>query len=225
MINGTIPNAKAESERLPGVERRTEQLGRALRLEYLTVGWNIVEGVIAVTAGILAGSVALLAFGIDSFVESVSGSVMVWRLRAERSRRLSDAELDAIERRAHRLVAVSMFLLAAWIAFDAVQTLWQGDRPEFSTVGVVLTSISLAVMLWLARAKRRVARELGSRAMEADAFQTTACWWLSLAALVGIGLNGALGWWWADPVAGIVIAFLVVREGREAWEGKDECRR
>jgi divalent metal cation (Fe/Co/Zn/Cd) transporter len=206
-----------------GRSLRHEQISRALRLEYLTVGWNIVEGIIAVTAGILAGSVALLAFGIDSFVESASGSVMVWRLRAERASRLSDEKLDALEHRARRLVAGSLFLLAAWIIFDAGQTLWQRERPDFSPIGVALTGVSLAVMLWLARAKRRVARDLKSRAMEADAFQTTACWWLSLAALVGIGLNGALGWWWADPVAALVIAALVVKEGREAWEGEHEC--
>lgn len=202
---------------------RPEQIGRALRLEYLTVGWNIVEGVIAVTAGILAGSVALLGFGIDSFVESASGSVMIWRLRAERGGRLSDERLDAVEHRARRFVAVSLFLLAAWITFDATQTLWQRERPDFSPIGVALTSLSLAVMLWLAQAKRRVARELGSRAMEADAFQTTACWWLSLAALAGIGLNGLLGWWWADPLSGFVIAALVAKEGREAWKGEQEC--
>lgn len=206
-----------------GSGARREHVGRALRLEYLTVGWNVVEGVIAVTAGVLAGSVALLAFGIDSFVESASGSVMIWRLRAEQSGNVSDEKLDALEHRARKLVAVSLFLLAAWITFDAGQTLWQRERPHFSEIGVGLTSLSLAVMLWLARAKRRVARELGSRAMEADAFQTTACWWLSLAALVGIGLNGLLGWWWADPIAGAVIACLVVKEGREAWKGEQDC--
>jgi divalent metal cation (Fe/Co/Zn/Cd) transporter len=167
--------------------------------------------------------VALLGFGIDSFVESASGSVMIWRLKAERAHQLADEQLEVIEHRAGRLVAASLFLLAAWISFDAVETLWRKDRPEFSAVGVALTGLSLAVMLWLARAKRRVARELGSRAMEADAFQTTACWWLSLAALLGIGLNGALGWWWADPIAGLVIAGLVVKEGRQAWQGEREC--
>jgi divalent metal cation (Fe/Co/Zn/Cd) transporter len=120
-------------------------------------------------------------------------------------------------------VAASLFLLAAWIAVDAAQTLWRGDRPEFSAVGVALTAVSLVVMFWLARTKRCVARELGSRAMEADAFQTTACWWLSLAALTGIGMNGALGWWWADPMAGVVIAALVVKEGRDAWKGEQDC--
>ena len=205
------------------IDRRPEQISQALRLEYLTIGWNIVEGLIAVTAGVLAGSVALLGFGIDSFVESASGTAMVWRLRAERTGRLSDVQLDAVEHRARRLVAISLFLLAAWIVFDAGQSLWQRERPEFSAAGVALTSVSLVIMLWLARAKRRVARELGSRAMEADSFQTTACWWMSLAALAGIGLNGLFGWWWADPLAGLLIAGLVVKEGREAWEGDREC--
>jgi divalent metal cation (Fe/Co/Zn/Cd) transporter len=202
---------------------RSAQLGRALKLEYLTVGWNIVEGIIAVTAGTLAGSVALLGFGVDSFIESTSGSVLIWRLRAESTQRMSEAKLEAVERNAQRLVAVSLFLLAAWITFDASQALWHEDRPSFSSVGVVLTTVSLLVMLWLARAKRAVARQLGSRALEADAFQTTACWWLSVAALVGIGLNGLFGWWWADPVAGLAIAALLVKEGREAWQGEQDC--
>jgi divalent metal cation (Fe/Co/Zn/Cd) transporter len=202
---------------------RREHLARALGLEYLTVGWNIAEGVIAVSAAVLAGSVALLGFGIDSFVESASGAVMIWRLLAERRGGIDDARLDAIEHRARRLVALSLFLLAAFVAFDAVDTLRAGERPAFSLVGVVLTSVSLVVMLWLARAKRRVARALDSKAMEADAFQTTACWWLSLAALAGITLNGALDWWWADPAAALVIAALIVKEGREAWQGERDC--
>ena len=202
---------------------RPESVKRALRLEFLTVGWNLVEGMIAVTAAVIAGSVALLGFGIDSFVECSSALVMIWRLRAERDDRLTGERLESVERRARRLVAGSLFLLAAYVAFDAVQTLRTGDRPAFSLVGVVLLTVSVAVMLWLARAKRQVARELGSEAMEADAVQTTACWWLSLAALVGIGLNGLLGWWWADPLAALVIAGLVAREGREAWSGKACC--
>jgi divalent metal cation (Fe/Co/Zn/Cd) transporter len=202
---------------------RAASLTRALRLEYLTVGWNLVEGVIAVTAAIAAGSVALLGFGLDSFVESASGGVMIWRLRAEHLGRVSHAEVEGLEQRARRLVAASLLALATYVAFDAVQTIWAKDRPDFSVVGVVLTSVSLAVMWWLARVKRAVAVELGSRAMEADAFQTTACWWLSLAALMGICINGALGWWWADPAAALVIAALVVKEAREAWIGESDC--
>jgi cation diffusion facilitator family transporter len=211
------------SDSEPAASSRPEAVRLALLLEYLTVGWNLIEGVIAVTAGILAGSVALLGFGIDSFVESASGSVMIWRLRAERSQRLSQAQLGAAEHRARRFVAVTLFMLAAWITFDAAQTLLQGDHPAFSGVGVGLTTLSLAIMLWLARAKQRVAQRLGSRAMQADAFQTTACWWLSLATLVGVGLNGLFGWWWADPLAALVIAALIVREGREAWNDERCC--
>lgn len=202
---------------------RPKSVHRALQLEYLTVGWNIVEGVVAVTAAVIAGSVAILAFGIDSFVECASALVMIWRLRAERDQRLSGEHLDAVEHRARRLVAGSLFLLAAYVTVDAVQTLWTADRPEFSVVGVVLLSLSIGVMLWVARAKRRIAHEIGSKALEADAFQTTACWWLSIAALVGVGLNGLLGWWWADPVAALAIAGLIAREGRDAWNGKDCC--
>jgi divalent metal cation (Fe/Co/Zn/Cd) transporter len=202
---------------------RPESVDRALRLEYLTVGWNAVEGVVAVTAALIAGSVAILGFGIDSFVECASAAVMIWRLRAERDHRMSGERLEVIERRAQKLVAASLFLLAAYVTFDAVQTLWTTDRPAFSPVGVVLLSLSIAVMLWLARAKRRLARELGSQAMAADAVQTTACWWLSIAALVGVALNGLLGWWWADPVAALFIAGLIGREGREAWNGNGCC--
>jgi divalent metal cation (Fe/Co/Zn/Cd) transporter len=207
----------------PPADVRLQTLRRALQLEVLTVGWNVVEGLIAVSAALIAGSVAILGFGIDSFVECAAAFVMIWRLRAERDRRLSREHLDRMEYRARRLVAGSLFLLAAYVTFDAVQTLWAGDRPAFSLVGVVLLVVSIAVMRWLARAKMRVARALGSTAMAADAFQTTACWWLSLAALAGVALNGLFGWWWADPAAALVIATLVVREGKEAWSGKACC--
>ncbi len=199
---------------------RRASIDHALGLEYLTVGWNSVEGVVAVVAAVVSGSVALLGFGIDSFVECASALVMIWRLRAERARSLSVPELDRLEHRARRLVAGSLFLLAAYVSFDALETLWTADRPSFSPVGVGLLLLSIGVMLWLARRKRQLARELGSGAMEADAFQTTACWWLSVAALVGVGLNGLVGWWWADPLAALVIAGLVTREGRDAWKGR-----
>jgi divalent metal cation (Fe/Co/Zn/Cd) transporter len=205
------------------VQHRPGALRQALRLEYLTVGWNVVEGVVAVTAALLAGSVAILGFGIDSFVECASALVMIWRLRAERDQRLPAVRLDAIESRARRLVAGSLLLLAGYVTIDAVETLWTMDRPAFSGVGVTLLAVSVAVMLWLARAKTRVARELVSEAMEADAFQTTACWWLSLAALVGVGLNGLFGWWWADPLAALLIAGLIAREARDAWRGRACC--
>lgn len=205
------------------LQRRLEAVRHALRLEYLTVGWNVVEGIVAITAALLAGSVAILGFGIDSFVECASALVMLWRLRAERDQRLPAERLDRVEARARRLVAGSLLLLAGYVTLDAVDTLLTADRPAFSAVGVTLLAVSVAVMLWLARAKARVAREVGSEAMEADAFQTTACWWLSLAALAGVGLNGLFGWWWADPLSALIIAGLIAREARDAWRGKACC--
>jgi divalent metal cation (Fe/Co/Zn/Cd) transporter len=205
----------------PSTPARGALLVHALRLEYLTVGWNIVEGVIAIAAASASGSVALLGFGIDSFVECASGLVLVWRLRAE-GRGTDHEQVEALERRALKLVALSLFLLAAFVVVKAGLALWQQDRPEASALGIAVTSISIGVMWWLARAKRTAARALGSRALEADSFQTTACWWLSIIVLVGIGLNAIFGWWWADPVAAIVMTYFIVREGREAWAG-DAC--
>lgn len=204
-------------------EPRRRLLQNALRLEYLTVGWNVLEGIIAVAAAVAAGSVALLGFGLDSFVESASGTVLVWRLHAERKGSMSPKDIEELDERAHRMVGVSLFLLAAYVGLDAVTTLYRGEKPETSLVGIVLTTVSLAVMLWLARAKRSTARALGSRAMEADAFQTTACWWLSLIVLGGIGLNALFGWWCADPLAALGMTWFLVREGREAWRGDDCC--
>lgn len=200
---------------------RPRLLRRGLRLEYLTVGWNVVEGVLAVAAALAAGSVALLGFGLDSFVETASGLIIIWRLLAEQ-RTIDHERIEAVEHRAQRLVAASLVALAAYIVYDAVTTLLAGEHPDGSLFGVSLAAISLGVMWWLARAKRRTAIALGSRAMQADAFQTTACWWLSLAVLVGVGLNTALGFWWADPVAALVIPVFLLREAREAWEG-EEC--
>jgi divalent metal cation (Fe/Co/Zn/Cd) transporter len=199
---------------------RAQLLRRGLRLEYLTVSWNIVEGLIAVAAALAAGSVALLGFGIDSFVETASGVIIIWRLRAER-RAVDHERIETVERRAQRLVAASLVGLAAYITFDAVTTLLADERPGASPVGVALAAASLGVMWWLARAKRRTAIALGSRAMQADAFQTTACWWLSLAVLAGVGLNTLFGFWWADPIAALVIPVFLLREAREAWEGED----
>ena len=199
---------------------RASLVARGLRLEYLTVGWNLLEGLVAVAAALAAGSVALLGFGIDSFVETGSGLIIVWRLRAEQG--ASDQRrTEAVERRAHRVDAASLVGLAAYIVADAVSTLIAGERPTASPVGVLLAALSLGVMWFLARAKRRTAIALGSRAMAADAFQTTACWWLSLAVLAGVGLNTAFGLWWADPFAALLIPVFLLREASEAWVGDD----
>lgn len=201
---------------------RRQLLGHALRLEYLTVGWNVLEGVVAIGAALAAGSVALLGFGVDSFVESVSGLVLIWRLRVEGQGHADETWVETVERRAERLVGISFFLLAAYIAFDAVTSLANQERPAASPVGIALTSLSIGVMLWLARAKRRTATGLGSRALAADAEQTQACWYLSIVVLAGIGLNALFGWWWADPVAALAVTALLLREGLEAWRGEGD---
>lgn len=205
----------------PAAQDRPRLLARALRLEYLTVGWNVVEGVVAIAAALASGSVALLGFGIDSFVESASGSVLIWRLHAER-RATDEERIEQVERRAQKLVAASLALLAAYIAWDSITSIIAGDRPEPSPVGIVLAAVSLVVMWWLAREKRRVGVALGSRAMTADAFQTDACFWLSLFLLVGIGANALFGWWWADPLAALGMTVFIGREALEAWRGEDE---
>ena len=201
---------------------RPDLLRRGLRLEYLTVGWNIVEGLIAVGAGLAAGSIALIGFGIDSFVETISGLVLIWRLSAEAGGRLDEEAVERVERRAERLVGVAFLLLAAYVAFEAVRSLLAQEAPDASPIGIVLTAVSIAVMLWLARAKRQVGEALGSRALIADSRQTAACWYLSLVTLTGLALNAAFGWWWADPLAALGIVVLLVHEGVEALRGEDD---
>lgn len=199
---------------------RSAQLTRGLNLEYLTIAWNAVEALVAIVAGLAAGSIALVGFGLDSVVEGTSGGVLVWRLRAERDGARDPDQVAQLEARAQRLVALTLFALAAYVAIESGRRLWLGQEPSPSVVGIVLASLSLAVMWWLAREKHDVADVLGSRAMEADAFQTDACFWLSLILLVGTGLNVALDWWWADPLAAIGMAAFIVDEGREIW-GED----
>lgn len=208
---------------LPLPDGRQPHLQRATALTLLTLGWNVIEGVIAVLAALASGSVALLGFGVDSFVESTSAGVMLWRLSAEWRTQRTPEELEQLDRRAHKLIGLTLFALAAYIAWEAAASLIGSERPQPSLVGIILTVVSLGVMRWLAQAKRRTAVALGSRAMEADAFQTTACWWLSVITLGGIGLNALFGWWWADPVAALGMTLFLVKEGREAWRG-EECQ-
>ena len=202
---------------------RLSNLRRGLRLEYLTVGWNIVEGLVAVGAGVLAGSIALVGFGVDSFVETISGAVLIWRLSAETRGGLDEEAIERVEERAERLVGVAFLLLAGYVAFEAVRSLVNNEEPHASPIGIALTALSIAVMLWLARAKRRTGEALGSRALVADAQQTYACWYLSVVTLAGLVLNAAFGLWWADPVAALGIAVLLVREGLEALRGEAEA--
>ena len=204
------------------VDLRPLNLRRGLRLAYLTVGWNLVEGIVAVGAGIAAGSIALIGFGVDSFVETISGAVIIWRLLAETRGHHDDETMERIEQRAERTVGIAFLLLAAYVGFESVRTLINQEAPDASPVGIALTAVSIVVMLWLARAKRRIGEALGSRAMLADAQQTYACWYLSVVTLAGLALNAVLGFWWADPVAALGITVLLVREGIEALRGEEE---
>lgn len=203
------------------VEQTTREglLRRGLRLEYFTIGWNVLEAVVGLTAGILAGSVALVGFALDSLVETSSGGILIWRLRSERGGRGS----EELERRAVRGVAVAFFALAAYVGVQAVVDLVRGAQPDPSVPGIVLAVVSLVVMPVLAWRKRVVARALDSRSLQADSTQTTLCVLLSGALLLGLAANAALGWWWADPAAGLFIAAVAAREGRELWTTEDVC--
>lgn len=187
---------------------------KALRLEYFTILWNVIEAVVAVSAGILAGSIALIGFGLDSLIEVTSAVAVTWRLKLYGD---PDREAEA-EGRALRVVGYTFFALAAYITFEAVSILARSEAPEESLVGIVLAAVSLAVMPWLGVAKKKVGRSIGSRALAADGTETLVCAYLSLTLLVGLGANLLWGWWWADPLAALAIVAFVVNEGREALE-------
>jgi divalent metal cation (Fe/Co/Zn/Cd) transporter len=203
------------------VLERTAVVLRARRLEYFTIGWNALEGLVAVVAGAIAGSISLVGFGIDSFIEVTSGSVLLWRMSV-------DAEVqrrDLNERRALRIVGVCFLLLAAYIAYESALDLWSRRAGEHSIPGIILACVSLIVMPLLSRAKRKVGRALGSAAMHADAKQTEFCTYLSAILLAGLLLNTLFGLWWADPVAALIMVPIIAKEGIEGLQGKacDEC--
>jgi divalent metal cation (Fe/Co/Zn/Cd) transporter len=186
-----------------------DQLRAGRQLEYFTLGWNLTEAAVAVSAGLFAGSIALIGFGIDSLIESFSGGILLWRLQWTKTD-------ESRERLAHRLVGVSFFVLAFYVAFEAGKSLLRREQPETSVVGVVLSVVSLIAMPLLARAKRRVAAKLDSRALHADSRQTDICAYLSAILLSGLLLNALFGWWWADPVAALCMLPMIFREGMEA---------
>jgi divalent metal cation (Fe/Co/Zn/Cd) transporter len=186
----------------------------ALYLAYFSVAYNVVEAIVSIGAGIVAGSVALTSFGGDSVVESLSALVIVWQFRS--------AVPEDQERRALRFIGGAFFILAAYITVDALRALFTGPDANASPVGVVIATASLIVMPALAVAKRRVGHRLGSAAVLADSTQTLLCMWLSAALLMGLLLNTLLGWGWADPVTALVIAAFATHEGLEAWRGEED---
>ena len=197
---------------------RAASVRRGRLLEYLTIGWNSLEGLIAIGSGLLAGSIALVGFGVDSFIEVSSGAALLWRLHLDSPERRERAEQVAL-----KVVGVSFLALAAYVAFDGVKSLVYREAPEASYVGIALATLSLAVMPLLARAKRRVAAQLGSRALAADSRQTDICAYLSAILLGGLLLNAAFGWWWADPLVALVMVPIIIREGVEALRGETYC--
>ncbi len=190
---------------------RQTQKGR--NLEYLTIGWNSLEAVAAIVAGLIAGSIALIGFGLDSIIEVSSGAIVLWRLVSGEHR----------EKLALKLVGISLFALAAYVCFDAVKSLVLRESPETSYIGIAIAALSLVVMPLLARAKRSVASQLNSRAMLADSKQTDICAYLSAILLVGLILNAVVDWWWADPLAALIMIPIITKEGIEALRG-ETCR-
>lgn len=184
---------------------------RGFRLEYVTMTWMVAEAVVAITAGLLAASIALVGFGLDSVIELISATIVIWQLRGE------IAGQDR-QTRALRLIGVTFFALAAYLTVDSIRDLATQAQPRQSIPGLTVTAAALIVMPALAVAKRRTGKALGNRTLIADSAETAFCAYTSAAALLGVGLNTWLGWWWADPAAALIIAALAVREGIECWE-------
>jgi len=196
----------------------SSQLGEGRRLEYLTIGWNVVEAAVSIWAGTVAGSTALVGFGIDSAIESSSGGVLLWRLQ-------DGGDHLARERTALGLVGASFLALACWVAYESIESLLRGEATAVSYPGIAIAAVSLVVMPWLAYRKRRVARRISSRALESDSRQTSLCAYLSAILLGGLLLNAAVGWWWADSVAALAMVPIIGREGVLALRGErcEDC--
>ena len=198
---------------------RTELIRRGRYLEYFTIGYNSLEGLIALVAGLIAGSIALVGFGFDSLIEVTSGAVLLWRLRAD----VNEERRERVEAISLRIVGACFIVLAIYVSYDSIKSLIRSEAPEESLVGIVLAAVSLIVMPLLVRAKRKVARAINSGALMADSKQTEICTYLSAILLGGLLLNALLGWWWADPVAALIMVPIIVKEGIEGLRGETCC--
>jgi divalent metal cation (Fe/Co/Zn/Cd) transporter len=196
---------------------RARLVRRAKVLAWAGVGWHGVEAAVAVVAGLAAGSIALIGFGVDSVIESLAGFVLLWRFGHARASSVS------AEQRAQRLIGLSFFLLAAYVAVEAVRTLAAANEPHASFVGIALAAVTVVTMPLLARAKAHVGDKLGSSATKSEGRQNLVCAYLSVALLIGLGANAVLGWWWADPVTALAIAAVAIKEGRGSWRGDGCC--
>ncbi|MFC0529708.1 cation transporter [Phytohabitans kaempferiae] len=199
----------------PSTARRAVLTRRIRWFVAATITYNVIEAIVAITAGTIASSTALIGFGLDSVVEVSSAAAVAWQF--------TGPDHERRERTALRVIAVSFFALSAYVSVESVRALAAGDRPEHSTVGLVLAAVSLAIMPLLSTAQRRAGRELGSASAVADSKQTLLCTYLSAVLLVGLAVNSLFGWWWADPAAALVIAAVAVKEGRDAWRGDTCC--
>jgi divalent metal cation (Fe/Co/Zn/Cd) transporter len=202
--------------RSPTEEERDALVARGRRLEYITIAWNTFEAAVALASGIVAGSVALVGFGLDSAVETASAIILLWRLRAGQDA----ARREQSERTAHRLVGICFLLLAGYIAIESIRTLWRREAAVRSIPGILIALAAVIVMPLLARAKRRVAAQLGSRALHSDSRQADFCAYLSAILLVGLALQFTLGWWWADPVAALIMVPIIAHEGVQGLCGR-----
>jgi divalent metal cation (Fe/Co/Zn/Cd) transporter len=198
---------------------REDAVRRGQWLTWATLGYNSLEGLLSVAAALLAGSVALLGFGIDSFIEVAASLAAIARLRADRDL----ARRARAERRALRFIGISFLALAGYVAFDAVHAIWRHAEPAESPLGIGVAVASLIVMPVLAKRKRQVAAQLGSKALTSEARQTELCVYLSIVLLIGLALNAILGWWWADPVAALAMVPLIGWEGIEGIRGRATC--
>ncbi len=195
---------------------RASLIKRGRRLEYFTVAWNTLEGLLAVIAALLAGSIALIGFGFDSLIEVASAGVLMWRLHAD----IDESRRERIEAVTLRVVGLCFMVLAAYVVYEAGISLWRREPPERSIPGIVLAVAALIVMPLLARAKRRIGKSIRSSAMAADAKQTELCAYFAAIALGGLLLNALFGWWWADPAAALAMTPIIVKEGIEALRGE-----
>ncbi len=186
---------------------------KALKLSYFTVGYNIFEGLISISAGIIASSIALAGFGLDSFIESLSGGIIIWRFSV--TRQLESEKVEEIERKAVKLIGYTFFILSLYVLYESVSKLFFQEKPEPSLLGIVIAVVSCIVMPVLFYMKYNTGKALGSKALIADSKETLACVFLSFSLLVGLGLNYLFGLWWADPVVGLIVVFFLVREGIE----------
>jgi divalent metal cation (Fe/Co/Zn/Cd) transporter len=198
---------------------RIQLIRRGQRLEYFTIGYNSLEGLVSIVAGAIAGSVSLIGFGLDSIIEVTSGAALLWRLHHD----LNHSRRERVERTTLRIVGGCLVALAAYIAYESATTLVGHEVPERSIPGIIVAAVSVIVMPLLARAKRRVAAGIGSGAMQADSRQTDFCTYLSAILLGGLLLNAVAGWWWADPVAGLVMVPIIAKEGVNGLRGKACC--